>query len=163
LAKIAEKNDDARKFYKFLQRIAMKVSARNLFKGTISRITMGAVNAEVELSIRGTDTIIAIITNESVESLDLSIGRDAYAIVKATSVIIGKEIDSSKISARNIHYGKIIKINEGVANAEVTLELPFGNTISAIITNESAHEIGLQVGDHAYAIFKASSVIIGVE
>ncbi len=163
LGKVAEKIDDARKFYNFLQRIAMKVSARNMLKGTISKIKMGAVNAEVELSIRGSDSIIAIITNESVENLDLNPGRDAYAIVKATSVLISKDMDDSKLSARNKLRGKIINLTDGIVNTEVTLELPGGNTISAIITSESAREIGIGEGDNALAIFKASSVIIGVE
>lgn len=163
LGKVAEKIDDARKFYNFLQRISMKVSARNMFKGTISKIEIGAVSAEVELSIRGTDSIIAIITNESVENLDLNLGRDAYAIVKATSVLISKDMDVSKLSARNKLNGKIISLTDGVVNTEVTLELPGGNTISSIITSESAREIGIEEGDHAFAVFKASSVIIGVE
>lgn len=163
LGRIAEKIDNVNKTYQFLKRIAMKISARNLFKGTIKKIALGAVNAEVELSIRGTDTIIAIITNESVEGLDLAVGKDAYAIVKASSVLIGKEMNDSKISARNKLYGKIINVTEGAVNTEVTMELPGRNTISAVITNESAHEIKLRAGDYAFAIFKASSVIIGVD
>ncbi len=141
----------------------MKVSARNLFKGTVSRIKTGAVNAEVELGIRGTDTIIAIITKESVENLDLAVGKDAYAIVKASSVIIGKDMAGSKISARNRLSGKITKVSKGAVNTEVTVELPGENTISAIMTNESNIEMGLREGDNAFAIFKASSVILGVE
>jgi molybdate transport system regulatory protein len=163
LGKVAEKVGDAHKFYKFIRSIAMKVSARNLFKGTVSRIQTGSVNSEVELSMRGMDAIIAIITNESVENLDLAVGKDAYAIVKSSSVIIGKDLSGSKISARNRLSGRIINVLKGAVNTEVTLEMAGQNTISAMMTNESAAEMGLRKGDDVYAIFKASSVIIGVE
>jgi molybdate transport system regulatory protein len=124
---------------------------------------MGAVNAEVELQLKGKDAIIANITKESVENLNLKTGKCAYAIIKSSSVIIGKDLDPAKLSARNILPGKIIKIHKGAVNTEMTLQLPGENTISAIITNESAHGMDVSEGEQAYAIFKASSVILGVE
>jgi molybdate transport system regulatory protein len=163
LGNVAERIGDGEKFYKFVKRIAMKLSARNLFKGTVNRIKIGAVNAEVELQLKGSDVLIAIITNESVENLGLREGQGAYAIVKASSVIIGKDLQDTKVSARNKLCGIIIKIIKGAVNTEVTLQLPGENTISAIMTNESAKDIDFAEGDQACAIFKASSVIIGVE
>ena len=59
--------------------------------------------------------------------------------------------------------GKIIKIVKGAVNTEMTLQLPGENTISAIMTNESAQGMDFSEGEQAYAIFKASSVILGVE
>ena len=68
-----------------------------------------------------------------------------------------------KISARNILKGKIKQIKPGVVNTEVILELPGGPEIVSIITKESANKLGLAVGKEAYAIIKASNVMIGVE
>jgi molybdate transport system regulatory protein len=163
LGNVAARIDDGEKFIKFVNRIAMKLSARNLFKGTVSRVKIGAVNAEVELQLKGKDSIIAVITNESVQNLGIKKGRGAYAIIKASSVIIGKDFQDAKVSARNKLCGKIIKIIEGAVNTEVTLEMPGENTISAIVTNESAKNMNLIEGEESYAIFKASSVILGVE
>jgi molybdopterin-binding protein len=68
-----------------------------------------------------------------------------------------------KLSARNILKGKIIQIKPGVVNTEVILELPGGGQIVSIITKESAENLGLTVGKPAYAVVKASSVMIGVD
>jgi molybdopterin-binding protein len=66
----------------------MKLSARNLLKGKVSKITMGAVNAEVEIELAGGQTIVSIITISSVKKLGLAVGKEAYAMIKASSVMI---------------------------------------------------------------------------
>ena len=66
----------------------MKLSARNLLKGKVSKITMGAVNAEVEIELVGGQTIVSIITINSVKKLGLAVGKEAYAMIKASSVMI---------------------------------------------------------------------------
>ena len=66
----------------------MKLSARNLIKGKVANITIGAVNAEVELELPDGQKIVSIITLNSVKRLGLEVGKDAYAMVKATSVMI---------------------------------------------------------------------------
>lgn len=68
-----------------------------------------------------------------------------------------------KISARNVLKGKVMKITNGAVNSEVTLELPNGIRIVSIITKESARTLGLKKGREAYAVIKASSVMIGVD
>jgi len=68
-----------------------------------------------------------------------------------------------KLSARNQLKGKVKKITDGAVNSEVVLELPGGQEVVAIITKESAKNLGLSVGKPAYAIIKASSVMLGVE
>lgn len=66
----------------------MKISARNKFKGTISSVKEGAVNAIVTIDL-GTSSISSTISMESVKDLNLSVGKEAFAIIKATSVIVG--------------------------------------------------------------------------
>jgi molybdopterin-binding protein len=68
-----------------------------------------------------------------------------------------------KISARNILKGKVLKVVHGAVNSEVTLELPGGTQLVSIITNTSVDTLGLAEGKQAYAIIKASSVMIGVD
>ena len=68
-----------------------------------------------------------------------------------------------RLSARNILNGKIVQIKAGAVNTEVVLELPGGNQIVSIITKESADNLGLAVGKSAYAVIKASSVMIAVD
>lgn len=67
----------------------MKLSARNILKGTIAEVTKGQTTAHVRIDIGGGNVITASITNESVDSLKLQKGQGAYAIIKATSVMVG--------------------------------------------------------------------------
>jgi molybdopterin-binding protein len=66
----------------------MKLSARNMLRGTIKRINAGAVNSEVTVETAGGETLVAIITKESVESLDLKEGKGVYAVIKASNVMV---------------------------------------------------------------------------
>jgi molybdate transport system regulatory protein len=148
--------------YQFLKNISMKISARNVFSGTVEKVTRGAVNAEVILLLKGETRITSVITNGAVDNLDLKEGMNAYAIIKSSSIIIAQELLNAKLSARNILPGKISKLIEGPVSTEVDLEISEGNVISAIITHGSSEKLSLKEGDTACALFKASSVIIGV-
>ena len=66
----------------------MRLSARNILKGKVVKIVHGAVNDEVTLQLTGGEMIVAIITDGSVESLGLKEGKAAYAVIKASSVMI---------------------------------------------------------------------------
>jgi molybdate transport system regulatory protein len=148
--------------YQFLKNISMKISARNVFSGTVEKVTRGAVNAEVILRLKGETRITSIITIGAVDNLGLKEGMSAYAIIKSSSIIIAKELLDAKLSARNILPGKISKLIEGPVSTEVDLEIGEGNIISAIITHGSSEKLALKEGDTACSVFKASSVIIGV-
>jgi molybdopterin-binding protein len=67
----------------------MKISARNILKGKVKSVKVGAVNCEVVLQIAGGTEIVAMITKQSAESLKLAKGKEAYAIIKASSVMVG--------------------------------------------------------------------------
>ena len=67
----------------------MKLSARNQLQGKIVSVQPGAVNAIVALDIGGGNIITSSITMESVKNLQLEVGKEAYAVIKASSVMIG--------------------------------------------------------------------------
>jgi len=140
----------------------MKISARNTFAATITKVTRGAVNAEVELTLNGGGRIVAIITISSVDSLGLVEGKAAYAIIKASSVMVAKD-PKIKLSARNVLGGTVSSVKDGAVDSEVVLKLSGGADVVAIITKESVKSLGLKVGDEAAAIVKASSVMVGVD
>ena len=66
----------------------MKLSARNVIKGRVVSVTPGAVNVEVVIEIAPGVEVVSIITKHSAESLGLAAGKEAYAVVKASSVMI---------------------------------------------------------------------------
>ena len=67
----------------------MKISARNQFKGTVVDIQEGAVNGIVKIDIGGGNVMSATISMNAIRELGLEVGKEAYAIVKATSVRVG--------------------------------------------------------------------------
>lgn len=67
----------------------MKLSARNQLKGIVKAINIGAVNAEVLIELPGGLVIASVVTKSAVESLGLKVGSAAYAIIKASNVIVG--------------------------------------------------------------------------
>ena len=67
----------------------MKLSARNQLKGTVTKIEEGAVNGIVCIDIGGGNTITSSITMNAIKELGLQVGKTAYAVVKATSVMVG--------------------------------------------------------------------------
>lgn len=69
----------------------MKISARNVFKGEVKKVVVGAVNCEVLLELPGGLEITSIITKGSVKRLGLKKGKSAYAVVKASSVLIATD------------------------------------------------------------------------
>jgi molybdopterin-binding protein len=68
-----------------------------------------------------------------------------------------------KLSARNQIKGVILSINEGAVNGIVVLDIGGGNKISATISIDAIKELGLKVGGEAYAVIKATSVMIGID
>ena len=68
-----------------------------------------------------------------------------------------------KLSARNILKGKIVKVVKGAVNSEVTLELSGGIQVFSIITNSSVENLGLKEGKEAYAVIKASNIMVAVD
>lgn len=69
----------------------MKLSARNMLKGTVVEVKEGAVNGMVVLDIGGGNQIVSTISMDSIKSLGLKPGAQAYAIIKATSVMMGTD------------------------------------------------------------------------
>jgi molybdate transport system regulatory protein len=141
----------------------MKLSARNVLPGSITKVTKGAVNAEVELTLKSGEKIIAGITNGSVDTLGLKEGKAAFAIVKASWVILGIDLHNVKLSTRNILCGTVAKVQGGAVNSEVDIKLAGGAVLVAVVTNASVASLGLKEGGHVCAAFKASSVIVGIE
>jgi molybdopterin-binding protein len=66
----------------------MKISARNVLKGKVKQVTPGAVNTEVVVELPGGQEIVSVITRHSADELGLARGKDVYAVVKASNVLL---------------------------------------------------------------------------
>ena len=69
----------------------MKISARNQLKGIVRRVEHGAVDSEVTIELPGNIEVVSVITKHSAEQLQIAAGREVYAVIKATDVIIGSD------------------------------------------------------------------------
>ena len=69
----------------------MNINARNILKGTVKDIVHGEVNSEVTIELPGGQEIVSIITTASLERLQLARGREAYAVIKSSDVLIAIE------------------------------------------------------------------------
>lgn len=154
--------EEAFAMLKTLKGMEMKISARNVWLGNVSAVEKGAVNSVVTIALKGEDTIVSVITDNSVQRLGLIPGSEVLAIVKAPSVMLSQEIDPKKISARNILHGTINRIVAGVVNDEVIIDIAGGNTVTSILTSESVRRMGLAQGMKISAIIKASSVLLAI-
>lgn len=67
----------------------MKISARNVLKGKIKQLTPGAVNTEVVIELPGGTEVVSVVTKHSAESMQLAVGGTAYAVIKASDVMVG--------------------------------------------------------------------------
>lgn len=149
--------------WRLLQRMQMTTSARNQFLGTVAAIQTGAVHDEVTLSVAAGQRIVATITRESTQALGLTPGAAAWALVKASSIVLMTgDAAGARLSTRNQLHGTVARVQSGAVHTDVTLELPGGLSVAATITLASAQALGLTRGVPATALFKASSVIVGV-
>ncbi|MCT7506313.1 TOBE domain-containing protein [Aliarcobacter cryaerophilus] len=145
---------------KTIRRLSMQISARNQIIGTIEKISLGAVNAEIQMKLKSGKSIISIITNSSVENLGLAINDEVVAVIKSSNVLLSTQTNL-KLSARNSLNGNIEEINIGSVNAEVVVNIGNEDKIVAIVTINSIENMGLKVGASVDVIIKASDIMIG--
>ncbi len=144
-----------------LKRQVIKTSARNQLFGTIARINAGSVNAEVFVSLKGGEQVVASVPLTTFVNLKLKIGGDAVVLVNAPDILVlGDDGGLSGLSARNRLAGRVIRIHFDGVDSEVIIQLPSGETIAATITQVSAEALALKPGVNATAVFKSNAVIL---
>ena len=139
----------------------MKLSARNQFPGTVTKINEGAVNGIVTIDVNGTP-VSATNSLAAIRELGLEVGKKAYAVIKATEVMVGLGTHLP-LSARNQFPGKVRSVEKGAVNSIVRMEVLGGLTISATISNNAVEELQLAPGLEALAVVKATSVMVGID
>lgn len=139
----------------------MKLSARNQFAGTVAKVNEGAVNGIVTIDVNGTP-VSATISMAAIKELGLEPGKKAYAVIKATEVMVGLG-EHLTLSARNQFPGTVISVEKGAVNSIVKLSVLGGSTVSATISNAAVEELGLAEGVKALAVVKATSVMVGID
>lgn len=150
---------NAQALRRMMRGMTLSTSARNVFAGPVTTLRAGEVTYEVGVRYDGRNEIAAHITRESIEHMQLAIGREVQAWVNAQAVILMTD-PTLRISARNQLWGEVARVHEGPVSVDVVIGLPAGRTVSAIITRASLDELELKEGARACAVFKASAVTL---
>lgn len=163
LSNLGKNVDDLDRVFNLMQRISMRLSAKNVFYGIVRDIRVENLLAEISLELQSGKSIYSVITTESVETLGLVPGEGVYAVVKASSVMISSDLCETRLSAGNLLAGRVVSIRTDAIMGEVILDIGDGNTVAATVTAGGVENLDIKEGDDACAIIDASHVIIGVE
>jgi molybdate transport system regulatory protein len=145
-----------------LQRLVVKTSARNQIFGSITDIHAGEVNAEVSVKLKGGEQVIATITRTSLNDLGLQVGADAVLLINSADVTLTIDSDLKRFTARNRLSGSVIRVQQDEVNAEVIVLLSGGETLVAMITQQSVQSLALMPGMLVSALFKSNAPVLGV-
>jgi molybdate transport system regulatory protein len=145
---------------KSLQRFTMQISARNQILGTIEKIEVDKVNANIILKTKSNQRIISSISKNSIENLNLEINKEVLAIFKSNNVMIATN-ELKGFSARNKLKGVISNLNFSEVNCEVTVMINETDCITSVITSTAAKELELHKMQEIYTIIKSSDIMIG--
>lgn len=159
LDQLGEGLGDVQQLNRMMNRFSMKTSARNQFHGKVSALIQGDMSCEVRMRLDDSTEIVSVITNESAENLDLRIGTEVFALIKAPSVMLCQN-EPDPETVRNRLIGVIAELQRGSLNTEVRVELAGGKSVIAVADNADCDEMKLESGQPIRAAFKATSVVL---
>lgn len=163
LLNLGKNSFDVDRALALMQRVSMRLSAKNVCFGVVRGVKVRNLQAEVCIELKTGHQIFSAITVESVETLCLGVGDEVYAVIKASSVMIATSKEGLRLSAGNQLPGRVVSIRTDAVMGEVVLDIGGGDTISATVTASGAQNLGLKEGDQAVAIIDAANIIIGIE
>lgn len=137
-----------------------KTSARNSFFGKVETIQKGDIQTRIEIITASGEIISTVITNSSLERLNLKKGRFITAEIKAPYVILQKMEHKIRCSADNILNGTIKKISKGEINTEYIVQLADTTEVCSIVTSQSCRNLGLKEGESVWVLFNSFSVLL---
>ncbi|MFZ2406710.1 MAG: TOBE domain-containing protein [Methylobacter sp.] len=146
-----------------LQRLVVKTSARNQLFGSITAIQTGAVNAEIIVTLKGGEQVITRIAQASLGDLGLQLGADAVLLINSADITLTSASGGNHFSARNRLSGSVIRVQQDEVNAEVIVLLPGGETLIAMVTEQSAESLALVPGMPVWVMFKSNAPVLGVK
>jgi molybdate transport system regulatory protein len=162
LHSLEQKAEDSTRLLTLMRRMSLRLSAKNIFYGTICHIRAGELLAEISLHLKSGQQIYSVITRGSLDALGLAIGEGVYAVIKASSVIVAGELENGILSSRNILRGQVVCSRVDDIMGEVTIDIGAGDTLVATVSAAGVGNLSLSEDDRACAVIDAANVIIGV-
>jgi molybdate transport system regulatory protein len=157
--RFAEAGSDPEHLARILSRTFLTTSARNQLPATVAAIDTNDIQATLTLALNDSDSLRSTITAKSVKSMGLTIGCEAYAVIKSSDIQIVPQRPSSE-SVDNILSGKIESIETSGENIEIAFRLDGGALLIAVEKQDLSQ--GLHAGLHAYALISPLHIMIGL-
>ena len=157
--RFAEAGSDPERLARILSRTFLTTSARNQLPATVAAIDTNDIQATLTLALNDSDMLRSTITAKSVKNMGLSIGCDAYAVIKSSDIQIVSERPDSE-SVDNILSGKIESIEISGENIEIAFRLDGGSLLIAVEKQDSSQS--LHIGSPAFALVSPLHIMIGL-
>ena len=154
--RFSEAGNDPERLARILSRTFLTTSARNQLPAILTSIETNGLHSILTLSLNSSDTLLSTITTKSVENMGLSLGCDAYAIIKSSDIKISTEPSINENSLSGIIEG----IERSEENAEIAFRLDGGTLLVAVEKYNSLQNF--QVGLRAFALISPLHIIIGL-
>ena len=136
-----------------------ELTTRNQLRGTVAKVSLGSIMAEVEIDVDGQE-FVAAVTRHSVERLGLAEDDAVTVLIKATEVMLAKGSGSyDELTTRNQIKGKVNAVETGSVMAEVRIGVTGGELVAAV-TKHSVERLALAEGDDVVALVKATEVML---
>lgn len=146
---------------RFVEREARRrSSARNTFFGKITAIRRGDIQSRVTLTTMEGQRVSTVITNDSLERLDLADGKLIAAEIKAPWVMLHRGEEEPVCSAENRFSGVVERIVRGKVSTEYGVRIADGTELCAVVSTESGRRLALKRGDRVWAVFNAFAVVL---
>ena len=157
IERFSEASDSPEHLAKILNRLFLTTSARNQLLCEIKKISYDNVYAEIELKLSETQKLSSVITARSMDSLGLSVGERAYAIVKSSDVQVFSQMPKSDV---NVVEATITGLQSNEAQQEITLSLAKGKELVSM--QQHADSSNFSLGDMVYVHIEPTNIIIGI-
>ena len=143
-----------------LKPLTIKTSAANQLFGWVTELKTGSVNTEVIVKLKGGDQVCSSLSHAEAESLQLAVGREVLLLININEISLITGPERLRFSARNQLFGIISRVELAEVDAEIVIYLQGDDSLTALITRQSAQNMGLKTGMQCRAIFKSNAILL---
>jgi molybdate transport system regulatory protein len=141
--------------------LGARISTRNVFQAVVTQVRRWTVDVEVSLKFGDDKKILATVTNEAADELELAPGRQVLALVKAPFLRLHAP-EQAPGDSRNCFIGEVVERIDAERNSEIRLDIGHGKTLHAVAPRQIVEDLGLEVGARVAATVDPSQVILAV-
>lgn len=140
-----------------------RLSSRNAFSCRIVEINPAPVNIEIKLEVTPDVFICALVAKRTVSDLSLIAGGSVMAIINDMSVMLVSGAMARRITGRNKIGGDVVFRVDSGETSEITLDIGHGKVLEAAVAQNTADEVGAQLGTQVYAVFSTAHVLLAAD